>query len=118
MSPLPSSWNDPASFGFVEFLRPLELLGAAPVGGAIPSDFGGLKAADITSIPFDVQAIRRDFPILRESFNGQPLVWLDNAATTQKPQVVIDRLSQVILEDRSVTSRLVEVNECFELLAQ
>ena len=42
--------------------------------------------------PFDVNAIRRDFPILRERVNGKPLVWFDNAATTQKPQVVIDRL--------------------------
>jgi cysteine desulfurase/selenocysteine lyase len=42
--------------------------------------------------PFDVHAIRRDFPILRERVNGRPLVWFDNAATTQKPQAVIDRL--------------------------
>jgi cysteine desulfurase/selenocysteine lyase len=42
---------------------------------------------------FDVASIRRDFPILNEKVHGKPLVWLDNAATTQKPQVVIDRLS-------------------------
>ena len=42
---------------------------------------------------FDVHAIRRDFPILRERVNGKPLVWFDNAATTQKPQSVIDRVS-------------------------
>ncbi|WP_295557073.1 family 2A encapsulin nanocompartment cargo protein cysteine desulfurase [uncultured Hyphomicrobium sp.] len=42
--------------------------------------------------PFDVNAIRRDFPILSETVNGRPLVWLDNAATTQKPKAVIDRL--------------------------
>jgi cysteine desulfurase/selenocysteine lyase len=41
---------------------------------------------------FDVTSIRNDFPILREKVNGYPLIWLDNAATTQKPQVVIDRL--------------------------
>jgi len=41
---------------------------------------------------FDVTAIRNDFPILREKVNGRPLIWLDNAATTQKPQAVIDRL--------------------------
>jgi cysteine desulfurase/selenocysteine lyase len=44
-------------------------------------------------VPFDVHAIRRDFPILKERVNGRPLVWFDNAATTQKPQSVIDRLS-------------------------
>lgn len=44
-------------------------------------------------LPFDVNAIRRDFPILQERVNGKQLVWFDNAATTQKPKVVIDRLS-------------------------
>ncbi len=43
--------------------------------------------------PFDVNLVRRDFPILRERVNGRPLIWLDNAATTQKPQSVIDRIS-------------------------
>ncbi len=43
--------------------------------------------------PFDPRAIRNDFPILREQVNGKPLIWLDNAATTQKPQAVIDRLT-------------------------
>ena len=42
--------------------------------------------------PFDPNFIRRDFPILQEQVHGRPLVWLDNAATTQKPQTVIDRL--------------------------
>ncbi|HEY9108957.1 MAG TPA: family 2A encapsulin nanocompartment cargo protein cysteine desulfurase [Roseateles sp.] len=44
-------------------------------------------------VPFDVNAIRRDFPILQERVNGRQLVWFDNAATTQKPKAVIDRLS-------------------------
>lgn len=42
--------------------------------------------------PFDPDAIRADFPILRQQVKGKPLVYLDNAATTQKPQVVIDAL--------------------------
>lgn len=42
---------------------------------------------------FDIHAVRRDFPILNERVNGHQLVWFDNAATTQKPQVVIDRIS-------------------------
>lgn len=41
---------------------------------------------------FDVQKIREDFPILQRKVNGYPLVYLDNAATTQKPQVVIDSI--------------------------
>ncbi len=41
----------------------------------------------------DVEQIRRDFPILRQTVHGKPLVYLDNANTSQKPQVVIDTLS-------------------------
>lgn len=51
--------------------------------------------------PFDVNAIRRDFPILQELVNGRPLIWLDNAATTQKPQSVIDRLSYFYQHENS-----------------
>ena len=40
----------------------------------------------------DVDNIREDFPILKENFQGQPLCYLDNAASTQKPQCVVDRL--------------------------
>ena len=42
---------------------------------------------------FDVNAVRRDFPILQERVNGKQLVWFDNAATTHKPKAVIDRIS-------------------------
>jgi cysteine desulfurase/selenocysteine lyase len=42
----------------------------------------------------DVEKIRQDFPILREQVNGKPLVYLDNAATAQKPQMVIDAIQQ------------------------
>ena len=47
---------------------------------------------------FDVQRIREDFPVLRQTVNGKPLVYLDNAASSQVPQVVIDRGS-IYLED-------------------
>ncbi|MGQ0844579.1 MAG: family 2A encapsulin nanocompartment cargo protein cysteine desulfurase [Sporichthyaceae bacterium] len=50
---------------------------------------------------FDVDAIRRDFPILSEIVDGKPLVWLDNAATTQKPQAVIDRLAYFYAHENS-----------------
>ncbi|AYO38185.1 family 2A encapsulin nanocompartment cargo protein cysteine desulfurase [Serratia sp. P2ACOL2] len=50
---------------------------------------------------FDVHAVRRDFPILAERVNGKPLVWLDNAATTHKPQVVIDRLAYFYAHENS-----------------
>ena len=50
---------------------------------------------------FDVATIRRDFPILAERINGRPLIWLDNAATTQKPQAVIDRLAHFYTHENS-----------------
>ena len=43
---------------------------------------------------FDVERIRKDFPVLFQSVHGKPLVYLDNAATTQKPQQVIDVVSE------------------------
>jgi len=46
-----------------------------------------------TATSFDVAAIRADFPILGASVHGKPLVYLDNAATTQKPRVVLDALT-------------------------
>lgn len=50
---------------------------------------------------FDVHAVRRDFPILNERVNGRQLAWFDNAATTQKPQVVIDRISYFYQHENS-----------------
>jgi cysteine desulfurase / selenocysteine lyase len=50
---------------------------------------------------FDVNAIRADFPILKETINGKPLIWFDNAATTQKPQSVIDRISYFYAHENS-----------------
>ena len=46
-----------------------------------------------TGAPFDVDHVRKDFPALHQSVNGHRLVWLDNAATTHKPQSVIDATS-------------------------
>jgi cysteine desulfurase/selenocysteine lyase len=43
----------------------------------------------------DVKRIRKDFPVLKREVNGKPLVYLDNAATSQKPQAMIDRLSEL-----------------------
>jgi cysteine desulfurase/selenocysteine lyase len=59
----------------------------------------------LSSYSFDVEAIRRDFPILREIINGHPLIWLDNGATTQKPQSVIDRLDYFYTHENSNVHR-------------
>lgn len=54
---------------------------------------------------FDVNSIRRDFPILSEKVNGKRLVWLDNAATTQKPRAVIDRIAYFYEHENSNVHR-------------
>ena len=76
-----------APYYFLEYAR------SSPRGAEVP---GFPPRAAVLSQsgrePFDVHPIRRDFPILQERVNGRPLIWLDNAATTQKPQAVIDRL--------------------------
>lgn len=51
--------------------------------------------------PFDANLVRKDFPILRELVNGRPLIWFDNAATTQKPQAVIDRIAYFYQHENS-----------------
>ena len=50
---------------------------------------------------FDVARIREDFPILRREVNGKPLVYLDNAATSQKPQVVIETIDHYYAADNA-----------------
>ena len=50
---------------------------------------------------FDVAEARRAFPILHQEVNGYPLVYLDNAATTQKPEMVIEAISNYYRHDNS-----------------
>ncbi|MFZ4396308.1 MAG: family 2A encapsulin nanocompartment cargo protein cysteine desulfurase [Kiritimatiellia bacterium] len=83
----------------------------------------GVPAAPVTAVPpatpvlsptpilaptpglFDAASARKDFPILAERVEGRPLVWLDNAATTQKPNAVIDRLSAFYRHENSNVHR-------------
>ena len=55
--------------------------------------------------PFNADLIKKDFPILNEQVNGRPLIWLDNAATTQKPKSVIDRVSYFYEHENSNVHR-------------
>jgi cysteine desulfurase / selenocysteine lyase len=73
--------------GEVELKALLDSLWPTPLVPTPPS-----PSVPAFGAPFDVNLVRRDFPILQEQVNGRQLVWLDNAATTQKPQAVIDRL--------------------------
>ena len=54
---------------------------------------------------FDLQTIRRDFPVLDREIDGKPLVYLDSANTSQKPQVVIDALAHFLAHDYAPISR-------------
>jgi cysteine desulfurase/selenocysteine lyase len=55
--------------------------------------------------PFDVERVRRDFPILRQKVRGKPLVYLDSAATAHKPQAVVDAVARFYLEDNANVHR-------------
>lgn len=68
---------------------------------------------------FDLEAVRADFPVLQRKVNGKPLVYLDNAATAQKPQVVIDAVSHFYCEQnanihRGVHALSQEATEAYE----
>jgi cysteine desulfurase/selenocysteine lyase len=97
----------PALPGFGQFEQPS--LAAPPAPALSRSGFYFLDDGPATVPPlpldphpaFDVHAVRRDFPILSELVNGRPLIWLDNAATTQKPQAVIDRLVSFYTHENS-----------------
>jgi cysteine desulfurase / selenocysteine lyase len=87
------------------FLDPSAL--ARTAEAALPMPTGTAFSPDVVPYlgagrrVFESEAVRRDFPILQQSVNGRPLVWLDNAATTQKPQSVIDRISRFYAEENS-----------------
>jgi cysteine desulfurase/selenocysteine lyase len=56
-------------------------------------------------VGFDVEQIRRDFPVLDQAVHGHPLAYLDNAATTQKPQAVIDAIVHYYAHDNANVHR-------------
>ena len=49
----------------------------------------------------DLSFIRKQFPVLEQSINGKPLIYFDNAATTQKPLTVINEINRYYIEDNS-----------------
>ncbi len=89
----PEAPQQPSTAPSFYFLEPPA---AAPVASGIaPNRFPAAHP------PFDVHAVRNDFPILRERVNGHPLVWFDNAATTQKPRAVIERIAHFYEHENS-----------------
>ncbi len=69
--------------------------------GRSPSSCQSYPGNAVPVPKFDVEGVRRDFPALHQLVHGQPLIWLDNAATTHKPQAVIDATSQFYGRDNS-----------------
>jgi cysteine desulfurase / selenocysteine lyase len=63
------------------------------------------EANEYRKSSFNADFIKKDFPILSEYVNGRPLIWLDNAATTQKPKSVIDRVSYFYEHENSNVHR-------------
>jgi cysteine desulfurase/selenocysteine lyase len=86
-----------AQFYFLDF--------ATPRGGAVtpvPDPWTtAIPHGAAGQAPFDLHRARRDFPILDERVHGRRLVWLDNAATTQKPRQVIERLRRFYEHENS-----------------
>ena len=59
----------------------------------------GARPSPSNKLSFDVLRIRQDFPILKRKVRGKPLVYLDNAASSQKPKAVIDAITRLYSED-------------------
>jgi cysteine desulfurase/selenocysteine lyase len=69
----------------------------------------GLAVSTGREAPYDVNRVREDFPILRRKVRGKPLVYLDNAATTQKPKAVIDAILQYYEQENANIHRAVHM---------
>jgi cysteine desulfurase / selenocysteine lyase len=97
----PEAAERSAAYGFLGEARQLLPVDVIPLLEPAISQPGAFPDLGLSSRPFEVNEIRRDFPILQERVNGRPLIWLDNAATTQKPQSVIDRLNHFYAHENS-----------------
>jgi cysteine desulfurase / selenocysteine lyase len=97
----PEAAERSAAYGFLGEARQLLPVDVIPLLEPAISLPGAFPDLELSSRSFEVNEIRRDFPILQERVNGRPLIWLDNAATTQKPQSVIDRLNHFYAHENS-----------------
>ncbi len=74
-----------------------------------PSQAGPRPSRSRPPAPLDARRLREDFPILRQKAHGKPLVYLDNSATTQKPQAVLDALNRYYTSENANVHRAVHV---------
>jgi cysteine desulfurase/selenocysteine lyase len=94
-----------APFGFLRETRSITLPDSVSTKDPVGIEPNVPSERDLSSFSFDAEALKRDFPILRERVHGRPILWLDNAATTQKPQSVIDRLNYFYEHENSNVHR-------------
>jgi cysteine desulfurase/selenocysteine lyase len=102
-APTPAAALPDDGYYFLKDENPLAITSApppapAPIAPSLSDASSGVR-------PFNAAANREDFPILREKVHGRRLIWLDNGATTQKPQAVIDRLSYFYAHENSNVHR-------------
>ena len=74
---------------------------SAPRKESMAANLIDTERADDATAGFDVGRVRQDFPILEQRVYGKPLIYLDNAATSQKPQAVIDALARFYAKDNA-----------------
>ncbi len=80
--------------------------GTAPDGASrVSGPAAGSGVGPVASSPFDVAAVRRDFPILDQTVMGKPLVYLDNAASSQKPRQVVEAIGAYYCRDHANVHR-------------
>jgi cysteine desulfurase/selenocysteine lyase len=70
-----------------------------------PNTYADLRPPTASAPGYDVQRVRRDFPILSQKVHGKPLVYLDNAATTQKPRQVLEAIERYYSADNANVHR-------------
>jgi len=97
---LPAAPVPSPSFYFLDATPAAPAVGPGAASAAVPAPVAWNPPASGPAA-FDVNAIRQDFPILQQQVHGRPLIWLDSAATTQKPQAVIDRIAHFYRHENS-----------------
>jgi cysteine desulfurase / selenocysteine lyase len=108
---VPTAWSRPDTTAqptfdyFLQGIRQLTSVDVVPAVEPLRAEAVAIPDLGLSSRPFEIGEIKRDFPILNERVNGRPIVWLDNAATTQKPQAVIDRLNYFYTHENSNVHR-------------
>ncbi len=89
-----------------DFLRKISSVAALAASGSVlkkDAEAAAIHTSHLTGMNGDLElgALRDQFPVLKEGVNGHALVYLDSAATTQRPRAVIDALSNFYLHDNA-----------------